>query len=68
VDADNEVIVARPIGKGTAADTFALDAGEATVMLGFPTETSSAAGTVATSWVALTYVVASCVVVAPFVH
>lgn len=49
VDADSEVTVGKPIVNANCPDTFALEAGLATVICAVPTAAISAAGTVATS-------------------
>jgi hypothetical protein len=67
VEAETDVTVASVIGKGTAAEAFALPAGLATVTCAVPTAATSASGTVAVSAVGPPNVVASCVV-GPFVH
>src|ERR1700722_3308942 len=64
VDAESDVTVGKTMLNWNCPDTFALDAGLATVICAVPTEVMSAAGTTATSStgfpaVALTYVVAS---------
>jgi hypothetical protein len=68
VDAESDVIVGRNIGNEIAFDVFVLDAGLATATWTVPTAAISAAVTVALSCVGLTYVVASCVRLLPFVH
>ena len=49
VDATIEVMVASVMGNAIAADVFVLDAGVATAICAVPTDTISAAGTVAIS-------------------